>query len=61
MHGTQTVVLTEPKEYKGTTYAAGTYQVPVDGRYFSRFTPDGRENMLSVMGPIYDTISKIRT
>ena len=30
MHGTQTVVLTEPKEYKGTTYPAGTYQVPVD-------------------------------
>ena len=37
MHGTQTVVLTEPKEYKGTTYPAGTYQVPVDGRYFSQF------------------------
>ena len=37
LHGTQTVVLTEPKEYNGTTYPAGEYQVPVDGRYFSQF------------------------
>jgi hypothetical protein len=36
LHGTQTVVLTEPVEYKGETFAAGTYQVPIDGRYFSQ-------------------------
>jgi hypothetical protein len=36
LHGVQTVVLTEPVDYKGKTYAAGTYQVPIDGRYFSQ-------------------------
>jgi hypothetical protein len=34
---TQTVVLTEPVEYKGVTYEAGTYEFAVDGRYFSDF------------------------
>lgn len=37
LHGTQTVVLPQDVEYNGTTYAAGTYEVPVDGRYFSQF------------------------
>lgn len=36
LHGVQTVVLTEPVEYKGETFAAGTYEVPIDGRYFSQ-------------------------
>jgi hypothetical protein len=36
LHGTQTVVLTEPAEYKGETFPAGTYDVPIDGRYFSQ-------------------------
>ena len=35
LHGTQTVVLDEDVEYKGEFFAAGTYEVPVDGRYFS--------------------------
>lgn len=35
LHGTQTVVLTEDVEYDGVVYEAGTYEVPVDGRYFS--------------------------
>ncbi len=35
LHGTQTVVLDKDVEYKGTMYAAGSYQVPVEGRYFS--------------------------
>ena len=35
--GTQTVVLTEPVEYNGKTYAAGSYDVPVNGRYWSQF------------------------
>lgn len=35
LHGTQTVVLAEDVEYKGVLYEAGTYEVPVDGRYFS--------------------------
>src|SRR6266508_6960379 len=33
LHGTQTVVLTEDTEYKGQVFKAGTYEVPVDGRY----------------------------
>ena len=36
LHSTVTVVLTEPAEYKGKTYAAGSYDVPIDGRYFSQ-------------------------
>ena len=36
LHGTQTVVLAKDVEYKGVLYEAGTYQVPVDGRYFSQ-------------------------
>jgi hypothetical protein len=36
LHGVQTVVLTEPVEYNGETFAAGTYEVPIDGRYFSQ-------------------------
>jgi len=35
--GTQTVVLDQPIEYNGTTYAAGTYEFPVDGRYWTGF------------------------
>ena len=35
LHGTQTVVLDKDVEYKGVLYEAGTYEVPVDGRYFS--------------------------
>ncbi len=35
LNGTQTVVLAKDVEYKGTLYAAGSYDVPVEGRYFS--------------------------
>lgn len=37
MNGVQTVVLTEDVEYNGEIFEAGTYEVPVDGRYFSEF------------------------
>ncbi len=37
LNGTQTVVLPETVEYKGTTYEAGTYEVPVAGRYWTGF------------------------
>ncbi len=37
LHGTQTVVLTEDKEYNGESFPAGTYEVPVDGRYWTDF------------------------
>jgi hypothetical protein len=36
LNSTVTVVLTEPVDYKGKTYAAGSYDVPIDGRYFSQ-------------------------
>ena len=47
--GTQTVVLAKDVEYKGKVYAAGEYQVPIDGRYFSGFD---RQNPLE--GPARD-------
>ena len=37
LHGTQEVVLTEPVEYNGETYEAGTYEVDVDGKYWTDF------------------------
>ena len=37
LHGTQTVVLDEDVEYNGEVFAAGTYEVPVDGKYWSDF------------------------
>jgi hypothetical protein len=37
LHGVQTVVLTEPVEYNGETFAAGTYEFPVEGRYWAQF------------------------
>lgn len=37
LHGTQTVVLAEDVEYNGETFAAGTYEVPVEGKYWSQF------------------------
>ncbi len=37
LDGTQTVVLTEDAEYNGETFPAGTYDVPVDGRYWTGF------------------------
>ena len=35
LNGTHTVVLDEDVEYEGVLYKAGSYDVPVDGRYFS--------------------------
>jgi hypothetical protein len=46
LHGTQTVVLTEAVDYNGTHYAAGTYEFPIDGRYFSDF-----DRMHPIEGP----------
>ena len=37
LHGEQTIVLTEDKEYKGVTYPAGEYVFAVDGRYWTDF------------------------
>lgn len=37
LHGEQTIVLEEDVEYNGEVFAAGTYQFPVDGRYWADF------------------------
>lgn len=37
LHGTQTVVLAEDVEYNGEVFAAGTYEVEVDGKYWTDF------------------------
>lgn len=37
LNGTQTIVLTEDKEYKGEVFPAGTYEFAVDGRYWTAF------------------------
>lgn len=37
LHGTQNVTLAEDAEYNGEFFAAGTYEVPVDGRYWTDF------------------------
>ncbi len=37
LNGTQTVVLDEDVEYNGETFAAGTYEFDVDGRYWTDF------------------------
>ena len=37
LHGTQTVVLDEAVDYNGETFEAGSYEVPVDGKYWTGF------------------------
>ena len=37
LHGTQTIVLDEQKEYKGEIFPAGEYEFAVDGRYWTDF------------------------
>jgi hypothetical protein len=37
LNGTQTIVLDEPVEYQGETFAAGEYEFAVEGRYWSQF------------------------
>jgi len=37
LNGVQTIVLAEDVEYNGEVFAAGTYQFPIDGRYWADF------------------------
>ena len=37
LNGVQTIVLAEDVEYNGEVFAAGTYEFPVDGRYWAQF------------------------
>ena len=49
LHGTQTVVLDEPVEYNGETFAAGAYEFEVDGRYWTDF-----DRLHPIEGPARD-------
>jgi hypothetical protein len=49
LHGTQTVTLKEDVVYKGKTYAAGTYEFPVNGRYWTGF-----DRLNPIEGPARD-------
>lgn len=49
LHGTQSVTLTEDVEYQGTVYEAGTYDVEVDGKYWTGF-----DRMHPLEGPARD-------
>jgi len=46
MHSTQTITLEEDVEYKGETFAAGTHEFNVDGRYWQDF-----DRMHPIEGP----------
>jgi hypothetical protein len=37
LNGTQTIVLTDTVEYNGEVFEAGTYEFPIDGRYWTDF------------------------
>ena len=37
LHGVQTIVLAEDVEYNGELFTAGTYEFPVEGRYWADF------------------------
>jgi hypothetical protein len=60
---TQTVVLTQPVEYNGKTYAAGSYAVPVAGRYWSQFDRldplDGPARELAWTGTAHGLIAEL--
>lgn len=49
LHGTQTVTLDTDVEYQGTLYEAGTYEVDVDGKYWTGF-----DRMHPLEGPARD-------
>ena len=58
LHGTQTVVLPEDvTAADGTVYKAGTYEFPVDGRYWTAFdrATRSRRRLVSRPGPARPT------
>jgi hypothetical protein len=65
LHGTQTVVLDEPVEYNGETFDAGTYEVAVDGRYwtgFDRMHPiDGKVREMAWTGTVHGLTGELGT
>jgi hypothetical protein len=63
LHGTQTVTLDEPVEYEGETFDAGTYEVDVDGRYwtdFDRMHPlDGQVREMAWTGTVHGLFGEL--
>ncbi|HSM01338.1 MAG TPA: hypothetical protein VK960_02700 [Acidimicrobiia bacterium] len=63
MHGTETVVLAEDVEYEGEVFPAGTYDVPVDGRYWTDFDRrhplDGPVRELAWTGTAHGLIAEL--
>jgi hypothetical protein len=65
LNGTQTVVLDEAVEYNGETFDAGTYEVAVDGRYwtdFDRMHPiDGKVREQAWTGTAHGLVGELGT
>lgn len=63
LHGTQKVTLAEDVEYEGETFEAGTYDFPVDGRYwtgFNRAHPiEGKARDLAWTGTAHGLIAQL--
>ncbi len=63
LHGTQEVTLAEDVEYNGETFAAGTYEVNVDGRYwtdFDRMHPlDGPARGMAWTGTVHGLVGEL--
>jgi hypothetical protein len=63
LNGTHTVTLAEDVEYNGEVFAAGTSEVPVDGRYwtdFDRMHPlDGQVREMAWSGTVHGLLGSI--
>ncbi len=63
LNGTQEVTLAEDVEYNGETFAAGTYEVNVDGRYwtdFDRMHPlDGPARGMAWTGTVHGLVGEL--
>lgn len=62
-HGTQTIVLDETVEYNGEVFEAGTYEFPIDGRYwtgFDRMHPlEGPARGLAWTGTVHGLVGEL--
>ena len=63
LHGNHAVVLTENQEYKGKVYPVGSYEIPVNGRYwtgFDRMHPmDGKVREMAWSGVAHGLIAEL--
>ena len=63
LYGNHEGVLTENQEYKGKVYLAGSYEVPVNGRYWTGFdrmhTLDGKVREMAWSGVAHSLIAEL--